>query len=132
MRLSGGLVALLVAVFLVGSALGFAGGVFTMARRGARSVFDGPVGRQLVMRRLERQLQLRPDQVKAIREIMDRRHGDLLEERDGAQRKLKATRDSIQVEIERVLDDSQKARYRELVNEPRGHRGRGGFRHRSG
>jgi hypothetical protein len=129
MRLSGGVVGLLVAALLVGGAFGFAGGVFTMARRERRLGFDGPIARQVVLRRLENQLELRPDQVRAVREIIDRHHEALIRDRLGAQQRLGSARDSIQVEIERLLDDSQKVKYRSLVEKLHGRRGRGNHRH---
>ena len=131
MRLSGGVVGLLVAALLVGGALGFAGGVFTMARRVGRPGFEGPIARQLVLRRLEKQLDLRSDQVRAIREIIDRHHESLVRDRFETQQRLGTARDSIQVEVERLLDDSQKVKYRELVEKLHGRRGRGNHRHGS-
>lgn len=131
MRPSRGVVGLLAAALLVGGALGFAGGVITMVRRQGRPEFDGPVARQIVLKRLENLLDLRPEQARAIREIIDRRHESLLRDRREARRRLGVASDSIQVEIEQVLDDSQKTRYRKFVERLPGRRGRAGHRHRS-
>jgi len=127
------LVIAMLSALCLGAALGFMGGVLFSTRHlavgfghppfGMRGMRDGgPRGMaplpptRVVLPWLQRRLDLRPEQVEAIR-------AEIARSRD----ELGAVHDSVHARIERHLDAPQRERFRRLLAErfPGDHRGRG-------
>lgn len=110
LRLTG----LLVAVLVVGGALGFAGGAVYSSRRpwgwsGHRAV------RTAFLDRLQKELDLTPEQRPRVQAVLDRNLDELRRRRAAARLEMQASRDSTQRAIEEILDPAQKERYRKFI-----------------
>lgn len=109
---------LLLCVFLVGGAMGFAAG--RMSR--TRTMTTNPMEPHAFVERLEGDLHLDTAQQAAILTIMTQRQGTIDSAWRTLQPRLRATIDSTQMDIMRVLRPDQRARYMQLVQAAHGNR----------
>lgn len=118
-------IGLLAGVFLLGMVVGGLGGELLRLRRAAfwHHRGDGPPGFGLLTHRLERRLELSPEQAREVEKIMDRTRRDLWgmhrEVRPRIHRRLAEAR----AEIEEVLTPEQREALRRLGPPllPKGH-----------
>ena len=114
MRPSPRLTGLLVAFLVLGAALGFMAGAFVgvhhLEQPGGRHF-----GRNLIVNRLERELDLTADQKVKVQEIMERNLSTLRARRHAARREMVSSREETQREIETVLNPRQREKYRRIT-----------------
>lgn len=109
---------LLLCVFLAGGVAGFAVG--RMPR--VRTVATNPMEPHAFVDRLQSELQLDAAQRAAILAIMTRRQGTIDSAWRALQPSVRATIDSAQMDIVRVLHPDQRTRYLQLVDAAHGNR----------
>lgn len=114
LRLTG----LLIALFVLGGALGYAAGTLNAVRHGA-APFGHRLGRTVILDRLDHDLHLSPDQRAKIQVILERNFAELRRRREAARGEMKASRDSTQQAIEELLDPAQKEKYRRIIERMR-------------
>lgn len=111
LRLTG----LLVALFVVGGALGFASGAL-YAFRHPSAPFGHKMGKTVIIDRLDRELHLSPEQRVKVQAVLERNFAELRKRREAARVEMKASRDSTQQAIEVLLDPVQKEKYRRIID----------------
>lgn len=111
LRLTG----LLVALFVVGGALGFASGAL-YAFRHPWAPFGHKMGKTVIIDRLDRELHLSPEQRVKVQAVLERNFAELRKRREAARVEMKASRDSTQQAIEVLLDPVQKEKYRRIID----------------
>jgi hypothetical protein len=118
MSISGRSVALLLAALFVGAAAGYVGGVLAVKQRfGQRRPRAERFERGMVLERLDRELNLTDEQERLVGAIMDSGHAALSGEGRRWRERTGAVRDSIRTEIEKVLDETQREKYRRLEDQ---------------
>lgn len=110
LRLTG----LLMALFALGGALGYAAGTLNAFRHPA-APFGHKLGRTVILDRLDHELHLAPDQRARIQAVLERNFAELRGRREAARGEMKASRDSTQRAIEELLDPAQKEKYRRII-----------------
>ena len=105
------LIALLGAL-VVGGAFGF-----TADRVLGRDPCKNPGDRSALRRFLAQELALTPTQRVAVDSILDKRHRDMSSVIAPVKPKLDSIRDAARAEINKVLDEKQRRRFQELVEE---------------
>lgn len=110
LRLTG----LLLAMLVMGGALGFAGGAVYGSRR-PWGFFGHRTARTAFLDRLQKELDLTPEQRPRVQAVLERNLEELRRRRAAARLEMKASRDSTQRAIEEILDPAQKERYRKFI-----------------
>ena len=110
LRLTG----LLIALFVLGGALGYAAGTLNAFRHPA-APFGHKMGHTVIIDRLDHDLHFSPEQRAKIQVVLDRNFAELRRRREAARGEMKASRDSTQQAIEELLDPAQKKKYRSLI-----------------
>ena len=105
---------LLVALFVLGGALGFAGGTLNATRHPWSPSGHG-AGRNVIIDRLDHDLHLSPEQRTKIQAILERNFEELKVRREAARGEMRASRDSTRRSIEALLDPVQQEKYRQII-----------------
>ena len=109
-------VALLVAVFVAGGAVGSALTARTIFSRMETYRKDAAIFSSDIALRLRVRLRLNQDQATQIQKILERRHSLMIDHRDAGARMVHTEFDSMVGEVGTVLDDVQIDRWREISN----------------